>query len=158
MAKTCDRCEHYTPAKVYEHLGGERAAQQKNQGGCALLGDSNDGTADDDKAYGWDYESYRAGVYVGPKFGCIHWLKKARTTPAATTVILIPNHGWDYLSAERVLEHLKEGRDFIVSDCSSPWDGKPCNLPDLKRAGVMHARIRYDRLRKFTLINISEIA
>lgn len=29
----------------------------------------------DCKAYGWDYESYRAGVYVGPKFGCIHWVK-----------------------------------------------------------------------------------
>jgi hypothetical protein len=31
-----------------------------------------------DKCYGWDYESYRAGVYVGPKFGCIHWEKKPK--------------------------------------------------------------------------------
>lgn len=77
---------------------------------------------------------------------------------AAHAVILIPNRGRDYLSAGRVLEHLKEGRDFLIQDIGHPWCGKPCNLPDLKRAGVMHARIRYDRLRKFTLINISEIA
>ncbi len=78
--------------------------------------------------------------------------------PTPNTITLIPNRGRDYPSADRVLEHLKEGRDFIVQDVSSPWNGKPCNLPDLKRQGVMHARVRYDRLRKVTLINISEIA
>ena len=77
---------------------------------------------------------------------------------AAHTITLIPNRGRDYPSAARVLEHLKEGRDFIVADMSSPWDGKPCNLPDLKRAGIMVARIRYAMQSKVTLINISEIA
>jgi hypothetical protein len=77
---------------------------------------------------------------------------------AAHTITLIPNRGRDYPSAARVLEHLKEGRDFIVADMSSPWDGKPCNLPDLKRAGIMHAKVRYSQLRKVTTINISEIA
>jgi hypothetical protein len=78
--------------------------------------------------------------------------------PTAHTITLIPNRGRDYPSAARVLEHLKGGRDFIVADMSSPWDGKPCNLPDLKRAGIMVARIRYAMQPKVTLINISEIA
>jgi hypothetical protein len=77
---------------------------------------------------------------------------------AAHTITLVPNRGRDYPSAARVLEHIKEGRDFIVADRSSQWDGKPCNIEDLKRAGVMQARVRYDRLRKVTTINIAEIA
>lgn len=78
--------------------------------------------------------------------------------PTPNTITLIPNRGRDYTSADAVLAHLKEGRDFIVQDVSSQWNGKPCNLPDLKRAGVMLARVRYDRLRKVAAINISEIA
>jgi hypothetical protein len=41
------------------------------------MGDSNDSATPVDKCMGWDSESYRAGVYVGPKFGCIHWEKKS---------------------------------------------------------------------------------
>lgn len=62
--KTCDKCARFT--------GGED---------CALMGDSNDVRGSGrlpDRAYGWDYEGYRAGVYVGPKFGCIHWIKKEK--------------------------------------------------------------------------------
>ena len=66
--KTCDRCEHYTPPDLGDGW--------ENQGDCAMTLDSNDGTPHADRAYGWDYESYRAGVQVGPKFGCIHWMKK----------------------------------------------------------------------------------
>ncbi len=77
---------------------------------------------------------------------------------AAHTITLIPNRGRDYPSAAQVLEHLKEGRDFIVADMSSQWDGKPCNIQALKQAGVMLAKVRYDRLRKVTSINVAEIA
>lgn len=74
------------------------------------------------------------------------------------TISLIPNRGRDYVSAAGVLDHLKTGRDFIVADMSSEWDGKPCNIEDLKRAGIVRAKVRYDRLRKVTIINILEIA
>jgi hypothetical protein len=78
--------------------------------------------------------------------------------PTAHTVTLAPMPGRDYSSAARVLEHLKEGRDFLIQDIAHPWCGKPCNIQDLKRAGVMQARVRYSQMRKVTLINISEIA
>jgi hypothetical protein len=63
--KTCDKCAHYAPAKW-----------NKGFGDCDLMGDANEGIWDTTHAYGWDCESYRAGVYVGEKFGCIHWLKQ----------------------------------------------------------------------------------
>ena len=78
--------------------------------------------------------------------------------PAPNTITLIPARGRDYPSATLVREHLKEGRDFIVQGVSNRWDGKPCNLLDLKAAGVMLAKVRFDGLRKVTTINISEIA
>lgn len=65
---TCDKCQHYTLDDLY-----------KNLGDCALMGDINETSKHStapDRAYGWDYEGYRAGVYVAPKFGCIHWTKK----------------------------------------------------------------------------------
>jgi hypothetical protein len=74
---TCDKCQHYTPDCTYAEAGS-----------CALMDDSNDVPYDytthkkqfaSDRAYGWDYEGYRAGVYVTPKFGCIHWTKKTNT-------------------------------------------------------------------------------
>jgi hypothetical protein len=50
------------------------------------MGDSNAYEMDfaPDRAYGWDYEGYRAGVYVTPKFGCIHWAKRQSATTGAT--------------------------------------------------------------------------
>lgn len=68
---TCNKCKHFKPNDLMENKFGE----------CALMGDSNEGTKDTSKAYGWDYESYFAGVYVGENFGCIHWVK-ATPTPS----------------------------------------------------------------------------
>ena len=67
--KTCDKCSHYTPPG---HL-------YPGDGECALMGDSNNGPTPVDRCAGWDYEGYSAGVWVGPKFGCIHWVKKEAT-------------------------------------------------------------------------------
>lgn len=69
----CKDCRHFTMNGYYMDVGS-----------CALMGDSNDLASDEnkklgalpDRVYGWDHESYSAGVYVGPKFGCIHWAQK----------------------------------------------------------------------------------
>lgn len=74
--KTCDRCAHFT---VSDYAG-------QGVGDCAKALDFNrvhtDWSSDEhqvdmtDRVAGWDAESYSAGVHVGPKFGCIHWVKK----------------------------------------------------------------------------------
>jgi len=78
MTKRCGKCEHYTPN------------YPAGFGDCALMGDFNEHPFDystdtrtgmqTNRAYGWDYEGYSAGVYVGVNFGCIHWMKKEQHT------------------------------------------------------------------------------
>jgi hypothetical protein len=67
--KICGSCRHFTQDDC-----------DKNIGNCDLTLDYNDyfTTSDlshtpDDRIFGWDYEGYSAGAYVGVKFGCIHW-------------------------------------------------------------------------------------
>ena len=56
----------------------------KGFGNCLMMNDANDYDFYNsnpilkphlDRCYGWDYESYKAGTYVGENFGCIHWEK-----------------------------------------------------------------------------------
>jgi hypothetical protein len=72
--KTCDKCKNYLFSSMKD-------TDWKNCGNCSLMGDSNSAIQGEevckvDQCVGWDYEGYSAGVYVGPKFGCIHWVKK----------------------------------------------------------------------------------
>ena len=72
-ARICANCVEFKPDDLYRNLGA-----------CRLMGDSNElsfsrethrlgDESADDKAHGWDAESYRAGIYVGRSFGCIHY-------------------------------------------------------------------------------------
>lgn len=72
LKKICSGCKHYTQSDSPEDENYQFA------GRCELMGDANSQTprVSEDRASGWDYEGYAAGVYVGPKFGCIHWMKK----------------------------------------------------------------------------------
>lgn len=69
---TCDTCRNYNP------LGDD---YRPNLGMCKQTCDYNELTRsgeneDPTRAYAWDYEGYSAGVFVGAKFGCIHWMVK----------------------------------------------------------------------------------
>lgn len=63
-------------------------------------------------------------------------------------ITLIPNRGRDYGDAHAVRTDLDAGRDFIVFDLTSPWNGKPCNIDDLRRINVGVVRVRYSALRE----------
>ena len=70
--KTCKDCKNFNADDLYVGFGD-----------CSLMEDSNkflfqpkSRTAKLDRCYGWDYEGYVAGVYVGENFGCIHWKEK----------------------------------------------------------------------------------
>lgn len=68
--KVCKHCDHFEPDSTFPGFGS-----------CALTLDFNDGMSDTNLAYGWDYEGYMAGVYVGEQFGCIHWRKQDDQRP-----------------------------------------------------------------------------
>ena len=70
---------------------------------------------------------------------------------------LTPAYGRDYKSAKAVLQDWNDGKDFIVADMFSPFDGKSINKQDAEREewkgfGVM---IRYKNLTRITAIKLS---
>jgi len=44
---------------------------------------------------------------------------------------LTPAYGRDYKSKKAVLADWEAGKDFIIADIMSKWDGKPANKSDL---------------------------
>lgn len=71
MMDTCKTCRNFRADDLYVGFGD-----------CLMMGDANkfnfmpkDRTAELDRCYGWDYESFSAGTHVGENFGCIHWEK-----------------------------------------------------------------------------------
>lgn len=74
--KTCDSCKNYTSPD--EFVGTFMLDDDKFKGRCSRMSDELPLTID--SCIPWDYESYSAGCYVGPKFGCIHWEAKPEQT------------------------------------------------------------------------------
>ena len=68
---------------------------------------------------------------------------------------LTPAYGRDYNSQKAVKEDFAAGKDFIVNDITSRWDGKPCNRADLLTAGVKNVQIRYARNTKVMAVKVS---
>lgn len=64
---------------------------------------------------------------------------------------LTPAYGRDYTTAKAVKTDFAAGKDFIIQDISSRYDGKPANKQDLAGETVI---IRYDRLRKLVAIKV----
>lgn len=67
---------------------------------------------------------------------------------------LSPAFGKDYRSKAEIISSLKGGADFILNDTSSPWFGKPINLPQIKEAGYTGVQVRYSKLRKAVVIKM----
>ena len=65
---------------------------------------------------------------------------------------LTPAYGRDYKSAAAAIKDLIEGKDFILNDITSRWDGKPCGLSDFTPGTKL--TIRYSDLRKCTIYNV----
>ena len=57
---------------------------------------------------------------------------------------VIPAYGRDYKSKAAAFADWESGKNFILNDFSSRWNGKPCNCKDIKGPVL----IRYDKLRK----------
>jgi len=66
---TCDKCINYQRESLQDYY-----KEYKDQGYCALFGDSSNGTPNNTVCYGEG--DYVAGVLVMAKFGCIHFKEK----------------------------------------------------------------------------------
>lgn len=68
---------------------------------------------------------------------------------------LTPAYGRDYKSRKEILADLESGKDFIIADISSQWDGKPANKQSLIEAGQTMVNVRYNQLRKVTVVKLT---
>lgn len=70
---------------------------------------------------------------------------------AMKTVTVIPAYGRDYKSAAAVRADYEAGKDFIVQDMFSGYDGSAVNKEDAVREGIQ-LKVRYQRLTKAVII------
>jgi hypothetical protein len=68
----------------------------------------------------------------------------------ARTVTVTPAYGRDYKSAKGALADWYHGKDFILQDVQSRYDGKPINLCDASEAGLK-VKIRFANNRKVVM-------
>lgn len=65
-------------------------------------------------------------------------------------ITLTPAYGRDYKTAKQAKADWKAGKDFIITDISSRWDGKPTSI----RAAAKGEKflLRFNRLTKITTV------
>jgi len=68
---------------------------------------------------------------------------------------VVPFHGKVYNSKAAIWADWIANEDFIVTDMSSRWDGKPVNKQDAERSRLACVIVRYGkRLEKVCSINL----
>lgn len=70
---------------------------------------------------------------------------------------LQPAYGRDYKSKAAVLADLKAGKDFLISQFGSQWDGKPINLSQILAAPERVVNVRYNANRKVAVFKRGEL-
>ena len=60
-----------------------------------------------------------------------------------------PAYGRDYKSQKAVKADWNAGKDFVLRDISSQWDGRLCNKEDLAGKSVM---VRYHNLTRIVKV------
>lgn len=63
---------------------------------------------------------------------------------------LVPAYGREYKTAKAVKEDWANGKDFLVADMFSPYDGKPANRESFPSGTKV--QIRFDKVRKVTVV------
>ena len=69
-------------------------------------------------------------------------------------VTVTPANGRTYKNQKAIRADYEAGKDFILQDFSSLWDGKPVNREDFEREGVTQVNVRYQQMRKVCAIKV----
>lgn len=69
-------------------------------------------------------------------------------------ITVTPAYGRDYTSSEAASAAWAAGKDFILRDPTSRWDGKPINNEDAENAGIIEVNIRYAGGTKVTVVRL----
>ncbi len=71
-----------------------------------------------------------------------------------TRLTVTPAYGRDYSTAKAARAAWADGKDWIVADYQSPWDGKPINASDARSAGIIEVTLRFGGLRKIAIVKV----
>jgi hypothetical protein len=63
---------------------------------------------------------------------------------------ITPAYGRDYTSAKQAKRDWHDGKDFILRDITSRWDGKPCSIRDFSYGANLF--IRYNNLQDLVAV------
>lgn len=66
-----------------------------------------------------------------------------------------PAYGRDYKTQAEAKAAWDAGKDFILQDISSPWDGKPINKEDAKNGGYTTVNIRFKRNTQVAVVKLA---
>ena len=69
-------------------------------------------------------------------------------------MVVTPAYGRDYKSGKEAKEDFLAGKDFIIADMFSRWDGKPCSIRDFDEGELIE--IRYAKLRKLVMVTVKK--
>jgi len=69
-------------------------------------------------------------------------------------ITVSPAFGRDFKSGKDAKAAWESGKDFIVQDFMSPWDGKPINLEDAKKAGFQEVNIRFKKMASVVVVKL----
>jgi len=75
--------------------------------------------------------------------------------PLAEASTILPAYGRDYKSKAAAIADFNAGKDFIIADFSSRWDGKPVNKEDLMGTGQRSVNIRFNNKRNVAVVPIA---
>lgn len=67
-------------------------------------------------------------------------------------VELTPAYGRDYVFGSSAKADFLNGRDFVLNDITSPWDGKPCAIGDFADGVIVV--LRFSKCRKLTTLTV----
>ena len=70
---------------------------------------------------------------------------------------LTPAYGRNPKSGPDAIADLTGGKDWILNDPQSRWDGRYVNLPQLIDVGYKTVKLRFRRLRSETTVNIAHL-
>ena len=68
-------------------------------------------------------------------------------------ITLTPAYGRDYKSSQSAIKDYLAGKDFILNDPTSLWNGKVCDCHDFPNQQV---KIRYHKLQRVTIVESKE--
>jgi len=73
----------------------------------------------------------------------------------AKHIVVTPAYGRDYTSKAKAIADWEAGKDFILQDITSRWDGKPINKADAMRAGFSAVNIRFKRNTQVAVVRLA---